>query len=66
MARVVMMFLDHQSALVVTEPDIKMTKQRKQRKLPKRNYLVALVVKKSGAGKHKDRKKEQKRTHQDD
>lgn len=41
-----------------------MTKQRKQRKLPKRNYLV-LVVKKSGAGKHKDRKKEQKRTHQE-
>lgn len=34
-----------------------------QYKLKKRNYLVALVMKKSGAGKHKDKKRESKNQH---
>jgi hypothetical protein len=34
-------------------------------KLPKeRNYTVRLVVTKTGAGKHKDKKKEQKNKHE--
>lgn len=44
-----------------------MTSQRKKKqqrvKLPRRNYLVALVVTKSGAGKHRDKKREQKNRH---
>lgn len=40
-----------------------MTKQRGNRKLPHRNFLVPLVVKKKGAGRHKDKKQEQKRDH---
>jgi len=31
-----------------------------KKKLPKRNYLVPLVMKKTGGGKHKNRKKELK------
>jgi len=40
-----------------------MTKQREKRKLPHRNFLVPLVVKKTGAGKHKDKKREAKGKH---
>ncbi len=36
-----------------------MTTQRKRR-LQKRNYLVPLLFTKTGAGQHKDRKREQK------
>lgn len=42
-----------------------MNKNRKK-KLPKRNFLVPLVVVKTGAGKHKDRKRESKQIHEDD
>lgn len=36
-----------------------------QYKLKKRNYLVALVMKKTGAGKHVNKKKEHKNKHFD-
>lgn len=42
-----------------------MKQRNKKQKLPKRDYLVALVVKKSGAGKHRDRKRESKGTYHD-
>jgi hypothetical protein len=41
-------------------------KQKKLRKLPHRNFLVPLVVKKTGAGKHKNKKKEQKNLHREE
>jgi hypothetical protein len=41
-----------------------MTTQRKKAKLKKRNYLVPLVMKKSGAGPHKNRKRENKNKHE--
>jgi hypothetical protein len=37
---------------------------KRKKELQKRNYLVKLVVTKTGAGKHKDKKKIQKNTHQ--
>lgn len=37
----------------------------KTQKIPQRNYLVPLVVKKTGAGKHKNKKREQKNSHKD-
>jgi hypothetical protein len=33
--------------------------------LPKRNYLVALVMTKKGAGKHRDKKREFKNSHKE-
>lgn len=38
---------------------------KKQDKLKVRNYLVRLVMTKSGAGKHKDKKREAKNKHFD-
>jgi hypothetical protein len=37
----------------------------KKKKLPRRNYLVILVIKKTGAGQHKNKKREQKSKHQE-
>lgn len=42
-----------------------MKQRNKKHKLPKRNFLVPLVVKKSGAGKHRDKKRESKGTYHD-
>lgn len=39
-------------------------RSKRKKELQKRNYLVKLVVTKTGAGKHKDKKKIQKNTHQ--
>ncbi len=41
-----------------------MSKKHKKQKLKKRNYLVAIVMRK-GVQKHKNRKKEQKNNHTD-
>lgn len=41
-------------------------RSKRKKELQKRNYLVKLVVTKTGAGKHKDKKKIQKNTHQSD
>ena len=37
-----------------------MNQRNKKKRVPKRNFLVPLVVKKSGAGKHRDKKRESK------
>ncbi len=51
----------------MTSSGHKRSKHSKRKKeLQKRNYLVKLVVTKTGAGKHKDKKKIQKNTHQSD
>jgi len=35
-------------------------KQKQRKRLKQRNYLVPIVIKKTGAGKHRNRKKESK------
>lgn len=40
-------------------------KKPKKQVLKVRNFLVVLVVKKSGAGKHKDKKRQAKNSHKE-
>jgi hypothetical protein len=40
-------------------------KQKTKRKLPHRNFTVPLVVRKTGAGKHRDKKRESKNSHKE-
>lgn len=57
--------LNDSSKILTSGKHTKMKQRNKKQKLPKRNYLVALVVKKSGAGKHRDRKRESKEIYDD-